>query len=194
MPSHLASRGAGLVAVLALSGCASDIATPSPSAAELPLALAEARPAESCANVLAYATGALGLWSHGGFGGFGLTPTPITLAGESGLMGSFVASETISGSKGQGAHHIILSHVFWSDDGASWFRTEDRASCAPADANPATCQVNDALTIVEGAGIYAGAAGQLHNHGVITFTSVAPPAGTLDLRIRGRVCGEGVGA
>ena len=194
MHRRIASHGASVLAALALVACTADTTAPGTAAAGSGIALSEARPAAECANVLAYASGALGLWDHEGFGGFGLTPTPITLDGESGLMGSFVSSETISGSKGQGAHHIILSHVFWSGDDESWFRTEDKASCAPADNNPATCRVNDALTIVEGAGIYEGAAGQLHNHGWIEFTSVAPPAGTLDLRIRGRVCGVGVNA
>jgi hypothetical protein len=29
----------------------------------------------------------------------------------------------------------------------------------------------------------------LQNHGLMTLTSAAPPAGTLDLSVRGRVCG-----
>lgn len=173
--------------LVALGACAAE--STEPASAEF--AASAARPAVACINVVAEASGPLGIWFEGGFGGFGLAPTPIVLGSDPGTLASFVIDEAISGSKGQGAHHIALSHVFWSDDGESWFRTEDRASCAPADNNPATCQVNDALTVVEGAGIYQNAAGQLHNHGLITFTSVAPPAGTLDLRIRGRVCGDG---
>src|SRR5690606_37606858 len=156
-----------LLAALALVACSAETTAPEPAVAESALDLSAARPASACTNVLAYASGGLGLWDFEGFGGFGLAPTTITLGDESGIMASFVDSETISGSKGQGAHHIILNHVFWSDDGESWFRTKDKASCAPGDNNPATCQVNDALTIVDGAGIYAGAAGQLHNHGLI---------------------------
>lgn len=173
--------------IVALGACAAESSGP----ASADFAASAARPAAACINVAAEAFGPLGIWSEGGFGGFGLAPTPVVLGNEPGTLASFVANESISGSKGQGAHHIILSHVFWSADGESWFRTEDRASCAPADNNPATCAVNDHLSLVEGAGIYENAAGQLHNHGLITFTSVAPPAGTLDLRIRGRVCGDG---
>jgi hypothetical protein len=192
MHRRTAFPGVSLLTALTLAACSADTTAPDAASAAPDVSLSAARPASSCDNVLAYASGALGIWAHEGFAGFGLTPSPITLGGEAGLMGSFVLGETISGSKGQGAHHIVLSHVFWADDGESWFRTEDRASCAPSDNNPATCQVNDALTIVDGAGIYEGAAGQLHNHGLITFTSSAPPAGTLDLRIRGRVCGDAV--
>lgn len=187
---RILARGTSLLAVLVLAACTAETTAPETAAAGSEALFSDARPASACTNVVAFASGPLGVWAHEGFGGFGLQPSAITIGGEAGLMGSFVLGETISGSKGQGAHHIVLSHVFWSEDGASWFRTEDKASCAPADDNPATCQVNDALTIVEGAGIYENAAGQLHNHGLITFTG--PGAGTLDLRIRGRVCGDGL--
>ena len=192
MRRHIPAACASALAALALLACNSETTDPVSQSEQAGMMQSAARPASNCANVLAYASGPLGAWTHEAFGGFGLKPSPIQLDGDAGLMASFVSSETISGSKGQGAHHIVLNHVFWSDDGESWFLTEDRASCAPADNNPATCQVNDALAIVDGAGRYENAAGQLHNHGLITFTSSAPPAGTLDLRIRGRVCGAGV--
>lgn len=183
-------RLTAVLGLVALGAC--DESTSAPEETTAGFTLDAAQPAATCVNVAAEAAGPLGLWAHGGFGGFGLNPSPITLGDDEGMMASFVSSETISGSKDQGAHHIILNHVFWSSDGVSWFLTDDEASCAPADNDPATCLVNDNLRIVDGAGDYANAAGQLKNHGFIEFTSFAPPAGTLDLRIKGRVCGDGV--
>ena len=195
--SSVIRRAAAAVVTAALAACSSDATAPA-SSTDVIAAEAAARPAEACVNVHATASGPLGIWFAGdyglpgNFGGFGLAPSPITLGGIEGTIASFVDNEYISGIKDQGAHHIVLSHVFWADGEASWFRTLDKASCAPADDNPATCQVNDHLRIVDGVGIFANAAGQLHNHGLITFTSAAPPAGTLDLRIIGRVCGDGL--
>ena len=189
MSSHSLQLAAVVLGLSALGACAESASGPEPTPE---LTLAVSQPAASCVNVAADASGPLGLWSHGGFGGFGLSPSPITLGDDEGVMASFVSSETISGAKGQGAHHIVLNHVFWSSDGTSWFLTEDKASCAPADNDPATCLVNDHLRLVDGAGDYANAAGHLQNHGFIEFTSFAPPAGTLDLQIRGRVCGDGL--
>ena len=191
MSSQVRRLTAATICLVALGAC-DESATGPRSAASTDAVLAVAQPAARCVNVAADAFGPLGIWSANGFGGFGLVPSPITLGDDAGMVGSFVSSETISGAKGQGAHHIVLSHVFWSSDGESWFRTEDRASCAPADHDPATCTVNDHLTIVDGAGDYANAGGHLKNHGFIVFTSIDPPAGTLDLRIRGRICGDGV--
>lgn len=173
-----------------LTACTSDTTAPTAGPAA---DLAAARPADACVNVRATATSTLGLWAYGGAGGFGATPFATELGGIPGTMASAVSYEIVSGSKGQGAHHIFLSHYFWADDGVSWFRTDDRASCAPADGDPATCQVNDHMRIVEGGGVFAGAEGQLHNHGWLRFTSLGPPpAGTIELRVTGRICGAGV--
>ena len=80
----------------------------------------------------------------------------------------------------------MLQHAFQTPAG-DYFLTQDRAVCAPAGPNPATCRVNDVLTIVGGTGIFANANGSLRNHGVIDFAQ-----GTLDFSIRGRVCGDGL--
>lgn len=174
---------------LLLAGCET---ADSPVALLDDVAFDASRAAEACVNVAVETSGPLGLWMHNGATVFGLVPGPVVLGGVSGTMGSFVHSETISGSKGQGAHHIVLSHVFTADDESGSFTTQDKASCAPGDNNPATCIVNDHMTIVSGTGRYENARGMLQNHGLITFTSTAPPAGTLDLSVHGRVCGDGV--
>jgi hypothetical protein len=92
---------------------------------------------------------------------------------------------SVSGSQGQGALHITLHHEFDSAQGS--FRTDDRAVCAPAGSDPNVCRVNDVLQIVSRAGVFANAAGQLHNHGVIDLNTF-----TLTFSIRGRVCGDGL--
>lgn len=178
-------------AVAALAACSSDATAP--EAVELLAADLDARPADACMNVSATASGTLGPWNYNGVGGFGAQPLAVTLGGVEGTMASAVDYEVISGSKGQGAHHIFLSHYFWADDGVSWFSTADQASCAPADSDIVTCLVNDHMRIAEGEGIFANAAGRIHNHGWLDFTSVGPgTVGTIDLRIKGRVCGDGL--
>lgn len=185
---HLATP----LVILALAACGSNATDPLPvDSTDVELA---ARSADACVNVRAEATGDLGPWAKDGFGGFGLQPTPIALGGVEGTMASFLLSETISGSKMQGAHHLVLQHVFWADDGISWFLTEDKASCAVSSNSLLDCRVNDNLRIVEGEGIYEDAEGMLHNHGWIEVEDWGPPpvGGTLDLTIHGRVCGNGV--
>ncbi len=176
-------------ATLALAGCASDATAP--GALEEQLAHA-ARPADACLNVQVTGSSTLGLWSLNDVSGFGAVPFRTAFAGIDGWMASAVDFEYISGSKAQGAHHIFLSHYFWGDDG-SWFRTDDRASCAAADDDPMTCQVNDHMRLVEGGGVFSGATGQIHNHGWLRFSTFGPPpAGTIDLRVTGRICGNGL--
>ncbi len=180
-----------LFVALALLGCAADADTP--IAVLDPLAAAtESRAAEDCMNVAAEATFPLGLWMFNDQLVFGALPTPITLGGIEGTMASFLTAPIrTSGRHGQGAQHFLLSHVFWADDDLGMFLTEDKAVCAPAGGGPLTCRVNDHLEIVSGTGIFAGAHGFLHNHGVIEFTGSV--TGILHASIRGRVCGGGVG-
>ena len=190
---------AAVVAAGLFAACSSDVTAPSSDDSATQrvdgmIADADARPADACMNVSATASGTLGPWAFNGVGGFGAQPLTLSLGGIDGTMASAVDYEVISGSKGQGAHHIFLSHYFWADDGVSWFSTEDQASCAPADHDIVTCLVNDHMRIVEGAGIFANATGRIHNHGWLDFTSPGPGAvGTIDLRIKGRVCGDGIG-
>ena len=64
-------------------------------------------------------------------------------------MASVVVSQEMSGQGG--ALHLTLEHAFRLATG-HYFLTHDRAVCAPAGPSPATCRVNDVLTIAEGTG------------------------------------------
>lgn len=143
--------------------------------------------ADRCVNVQAEGTAALGLvMLPNGTTGFGGSWTPISLGGISGQMASVVLNQHGSGQSQDGAQHLMLQHAFQTPAG-DYFLTEDRAVCAPAGPSPATCRVNDVLTIVGGTGIFANATGSLRNHGVIDFGQ-----GMLDFSMRGRVCGDGL--
>jgi hypothetical protein len=147
--------------------------------------LAAGQSQERCVNAFAEGTASLGLVTlpNGTFG-FGGLWFPITLGGLNGEMASVVTHQETAGA--DGATHLTLEHAFRTADG-DYFMTRDRAVCAPAGNNPATCRVNDVLTIVDGTGIFTNAHGSLRNHGVIDFVQ-----GTLEFSIRGRVCGDGV--
>ena len=151
-----------------------------------PQALNAARSSATCQNVLVEAEAALGFIPIPG-GGFtlGAIPFNATIAGVPGLLGSVVTGLETSGSKGQGAQHLTLIHTFTSPVGN--FTTTDRAVCAPAGKDVNTCRVNDALTVATGTGVFANAAGSLHNHGTINFTTMS-----LSVSLRGRVCGDGL--
>lgn len=180
-------------ACLALAGCADGAGAPvAPEASDAPLTTAvhaaDARPSDRCVNVATQAAATLGfpITLPNGTTGIGGNWMPITLGGISGEMASVLVSEEIAGRRQQGARHWVLEHAFRTPSG-DYFITRDRAVCAPAGANPATCRVNDVLTIVAGTGIFADATGVLRNHGTIDFA-----AGTLGVALRGRVCGDGL--
>lgn len=119
-----------------------------------------------------------------GTAGFGGVWSAVTLGDLQGEMASVVVEQKTAGQPG--AQHLTLEHAFRLPSG-DYFATDDRAVCAPAGPNPATCRVNDVLTIVEGTGIFDNANGSLRNHGVVDFGQ-----GTLEFSIRGRVCGDGL--
>ena len=143
-----------------------------------------ARSSATCQNVLVEAEAALGLIAiPGGGSALGALPFNATIAGVPGLLGSVVTDLETSGSKGQGAQHLTLIHTFKSLVGD--FTTTDRAVCAPAGKDAGTCRVNNALTVASGTGVFKNAAGSLHNHGTINFTTMS-----LSVSLRGRVCGD----
>lgn len=142
-----------------------------------------ARSSATCQNVLVEAEAALELVAIPGGGvALGALPFNATIAGVPGLLRSVVTDRQTSGSKGQGAQHLTLIHTFTSPRGN--FTTTDRAVCAPAGKDVNTCRVNNALTVATGTGVFANAAGSLHNHGTINFTTMS-----LSVSLRGRVCG-----
>lgn len=145
---------------------------------------------DHCVNFAAQAVGGLGVYEDPANPGnylFGAMPTPMTIAGLDGTLYSFVDFEYISGSRAQGAHHIVLHHHFDANDAAgSWFQTDDLATCAPRAGEG--CRVNDQMRVVDGSGVFDHAEGIVRNHGIVNI-----PAGWLDLNLSGRVCGDGVG-
>ena len=164
----------------AAAGCGRSADAPTAPSGSLPSALA-AQGAERCTNVTLEGTAPLGVFD----GALGAVPTPVTIAGVSGMLGSVITSRSASGADGQGAQHITLRHEFTSASGT--FTTDDRAVCAPAGADPSVCRVNDVMEIVSGTGLFANASGQLVNHGTIDLNIF-----TLSYSARGRVCGDGL--
>jgi hypothetical protein len=155
-----------------------------------PASLPAARSANRCANVFAEGGGPLAIIEIApGVFTLGFPAAPVTLGNVPGMLSSYVTSLEASGSTGQGAQHITLQHTFVSTDPArpGTFITSDRAVCAPAGKDPASCRVNDVLTIVSGTGIFANAEGSLRNHGIIDLATFS-----LSFSIRGRVCGDGL--
>lgn len=172
-------------ATLALTGC--DAAGPPP-------ADALAQSGDRCMNVAWKGEGYLGPGTSTPLPAgpsFGLLPTPATMGPYEGMLSSAVIEEYHGGN---GATHIVLSHLF--DDGeGNTFWTDDQATCAASDNDPSTCRVNDVMTVVGGTGDFEGAEGQLRNHGWITFFGAPDEAGrfgTLALNVRGRICGDGL--
>lgn len=148
-----------------------------------------ARSSASCQNVLVEGVAALGFIEIApGVFTLGAIPISATIAGVQGLLGSVVTGLEPSGSRGQGAQHLTLTHTFTSTSSpAGSFTTTDRAVCAPAGKDALTCRVNDALTVAAGTGVFANAAGTLHNHGTINLSTW-----TVSVSLRGRVCGDGL--
>jgi hypothetical protein len=152
--------------------------------------LSAPQPASDCQNVFVEGGGPLAIIEIApGVFTLGFPPTAVTFGNVPGMLSSYVTSLAASGSTGQGAQHITLQHTFVSTDLArpGTFITSDQAVCAPAGKDPASCRVNDVLTIVSGTGVFANAEGSLRNHGIIDLATFS-----LTFSTRGRVCGDGL--
>jgi hypothetical protein len=124
-----------------------------------------------------------------GAGGLGGLPGPAMFGDVFGTLHSYVTSDlTPVGADGQGAAHITLRHVFTAADPAEGgFYTDDLAVCGPIVGAPGTCRLSDQLTVAGGTGAFEGAAGKLHNRGVLDFNTFM-----LTLHLTGKVCGAGL--
>lgn len=186
--THPIAAACAAAAICITAGCEGGARAPvAPASVQSDAAVVTGQPASRCVNVSADGTAPLGFAVlPDGTAGFGADWSAVTLGGIEGEMASAVISQEASGSRGQGAVHLILKHAFRTSLG-DYFITEDKAVCAPAGPNPATCRVNDVLTLVSGTGIFSNASGSLRNHGTLDFF-----AGTLDFSLRGRICGDGL--
>ena len=169
-----------VVIAASAAACGQSPAAPTASSASSSSSAASLA-AERCANVALQGSAPLGIFN----GALGAVPTPVTIAGVDGMLGSVITSMSASGAIGQGAQHVTLRHEFTSAAGT--FQTDDRAVCAPAGSDANVCRVNDVMEIVSGTGVFANASGQLVNHGTIDLNTF-----TLSYSARGRVCGDGL--
>lgn len=213
MPSPLLRRVLPLAAVALIPAACSPDSTSSPLAPEATPVAAAARSADRCVNVDLELTASLGLWMFQGQVVGGGVPAPVTLGGIDGWLASFLENPGAPPQGRSGTTRWELTHVFFTsppgavdisggggffvpavDLGAQadWFLTDDRAVCADAGGGPFVCRVNDQMPLVDGAGMFAGAEGFLHNHGTITILDPNTGAGVGDFHVRGRVCGDGV--
>lgn len=145
---------------------------------------------EGCENVKFEGVAELGLIEvEPGVFALGALPTPVTVAGVQGLLGSFITSVRSSGVNGQGAQHYTLVHIFVSTDPErpGRFSTEDRAVAAPAGKDPNVAMINDVMTIVSGEGVFQNATGFMMNHAIVDFTEL-----TLAFSTHGRICADGL--
>jgi len=175
---------AGSLLALLVMGCAEGPAEP---ALDIQ-AQAATRAGLVCRSVALDGTGALGIIPAGyeGAGALGALPAPTTFGGVDGTLHSYITSGTTPvGANAQGTAHITLRHIFTSASGG--FYTDDQAVCGPIPGEPGTCRLFDQMTIAGGTGVFAGAAGKLHNQGVLDFNTF-----TLEFHADGMVCGEGL--
>jgi hypothetical protein len=149
-----------------------------------------ARSAHRCVDYRFVGEWPLGIVNIGEHWGLGAVWRDVTIGDVEGQMASVILESRYTGARGQGAQHYDLIHRFDADDGESWFRTVDRAVCAPAGKDPLVCRVNTRMRIEAGQGLFANASGHMHNHGLLVITGFDPPAGYLQADIRGRICAD----
>jgi hypothetical protein len=142
--------------------------------------------ADNCGNVAYEGVAQLGVIEIApGVFGLGALPSPVTIAGVSGMMGSLITGMVETG----GAVHYTMEHTFVSTDPArpGGFTTRDHAVAAPAGQDPNFAIINNLITVVDGTGVFANASGFLFDHGLLDLGTF-----TLTLSLRGRVCGNGL--
>jgi hypothetical protein len=150
----------------------------------------QARSAHRCVDYRFVGDWPLGIVQVDGHWGLGAMWQDATIGDVTGQMASVILGVRYTGAHGQGAQHYQLIHRFDADDGESWFRSVDRAVCAPAGPDPLVCRVNTSMNIESGEGLFANASGHMHNHGRLVITGFDPPAGYLQADIRGRICAD----
>src|SRR5262245_29000760 len=115
------------------------------------LTVTTAQAKDGCANISIEGIANLGLIEVApGIFVLGALPSPVTIAGVPGLLGSVATGARTTGNDGQGAQHLTLVHTFVSTDPArpGSFTTSDRAILAPAGTDPNTGVISDVLEIV----------------------------------------------
>jgi len=143
-----------------------------------------------CSNIRFQGLANLGFIELGpGIFVLGALPTPTTIAGVSGMLGSIITGVETSGADGQGAWHFTLVHTFVSTEPSrpGTFFTSDRAISAPAGTDPNTGIINDVMTIVSGTGVFADAEGFMMNHAILNLNNF-----TLTTSVHGRICAKGL--
>lgn len=131
------------------------------------------------------------------YAGLGGLPGRAMIGPYEGLLSSVVVTQEQAGN---GADKITLVHHFVEDGTGDAFWTDDRAVCSPAGRDPSTCLINANFEVVGGTGKFEGASGRLHNRGLATFfpgpvvdeETGRVLLGSLEVNLRGRVCGDGL--
>ena len=174
-----------------LLGCTQTPSSPTaPSAfasrSEPTLSSSSSQSSERCMNVSLDITHDLGLvLVSAGVGALGVV-IPVTLGSIPGVVNTAVISNETNGVKAPGTRQLKVQLSFTSSDPkrAGTLLAEYKAVCASADPN--VCKVNDTMQIVSGSEVFSHPGGSLRSHGVIDYNN-----NTMDVRVRGRVCGDG---
>jgi Protein of unknown function (DUF4242) len=160
-------------ALVFASACGRSPVAPSQRAGVAPAATLASRPAASCENIDAHVTATL---QPGG------TATGSISGDITGAVTATISDITPSGD-GNGALHVLMEHHYTNVSPFGRVDTSDHAVLAPIDKSDGVYRMNNRLTIVGGAGIYANATGELTTHGTVDFGT-----GAIDLTLKGRVC------
>jgi Protein of unknown function (DUF4242) len=107
-----------------------------------------------------------------------------TIAGDiNGSVSAAIHQVDPSGNSNAGALHVLMEHHYTNVSPFGRIDTSDHAVLAPIDPAAGLYRMNNRLTVVGGAGIYAGATGYIHTHGKVDLGT-----GAINLSLKGRVC------